>query len=402
MHNENLHSFVSTDSGSTSKIVWILTGSIAAIGANSLALGPIAPNIAAALQADITQVMAAAGGYGIGTALGALLLAGLIDRFGARRALVTALSALTAAFVASALTPNVVGLIGAQAMAGLAAGVGLPAIYAFAASVAPAGRENAVVGRVLIGWTLSLVAGVTLSALLSDLVGWRAVYISLAAVTLLAAAAVQVTRPPREHAEPKGPAMSPVKALGIRGVPVLLVICFAYMTAFYGTYAYIGDHIHTALGWPVSANAAIALSYGIGFGAAALGDPWIDRLGARRVMPHAYTAIALVYAAMALSAGSFAGLIVLAFLWGLFNHFGLNLIVAGLAVIDPGRRGAILGLNSAVTYAAASVGAVSFGPLYTSAGFDPLCYVAAGCVVFAALVAIIAGGGHRTRRPKIW
>jgi len=68
----------------------------------------------------------------------------------------------------------------AQAAAGLCAGVALPAIYGLAADVGPNGRESETLGKVLTGWTLSLVAGVSLSAVVSDLVGWRAVYAVLA------------------------------------------------------------------------------------------------------------------------------------------------------------------------------------------------------------------------------
>ena len=77
-------------------------------------------------------------------------------------------------------------------------------------------------------------------------------------------------------------------ALAVPGVVPLLVACGAFMTAFYGVYGYLGDHLHNGLGRPVSANGLAALVYGVGFGGAALLDGVADRLGARRLMPFAF------------------------------------------------------------------------------------------------------------------
>ncbi len=366
-------------------VVPILTVCIAVIGANSLALSPIAPGIAAAFLAPVPTVMLAGGGYGLGTAFGALFLARHIDRIGVKRALVAAMALLGLAFAASAATPNVWGLVGAQTAAGLAAGIALPAIYAFATVVALPGRESAVLGAVLTGWTLSMVAGVSLSAVLADLVGWRTVFGSLTGLALVAALALTRTRN-RSNAPAVATAPSPLAALIVPGVGRLLLVCIAYMTAFYGVYAYLGDHVHHALGHAVSASGMVALAYGLGFGAAVFADPLIDRLGARRVMPFAYAGIAAVYLLLTAASGSYIAIVGIALIWGLMNHFGLNLLIGCLSAIDPAQRGTILGLNSAVTYLSVTVGTVGFGPLYALGGWPLLTLIAmALCAVAVVL-----------------
>jgi predicted MFS family arabinose efflux permease len=79
-------------------IVWVLTGCIGLIGSNSLALGPIAPSIAADLTTSVQTVMAASAGFGLGTALGALALGQLIDRVGPQRILVHVMLLMAAGF----------------------------------------------------------------------------------------------------------------------------------------------------------------------------------------------------------------------------------------------------------------------------------------------------------------
>ncbi|MER8756548.1 MFS transporter [Mesorhizobium sp. M0976] len=373
-------------------LAYLLTGCIAVIGSNSLVLGPIAPAVAASFGTSVPAVMIASAAFGLGTSASALFLARYIDRLGARRMLQGALLLLAIALVASAAAPTVTALVAAQLLAGIAAGIAMPAIYASSAAIAPPGRESGTIGVVLTGWTLSMVAGVSLSAVLADLVHWRAVFAAVAVLATLALASLTLTL--LSDVRKSGPAPTPLGALGVPGIVPLLVACAAFMTAFYGVYGYLGDHLHNGLGRPVSANGLAALAYGAGFGTAALLDGVIDRLGARRVMPFAYLLVALVYVAIAAASGSFGLTIAMIAVWGLANHFGLNVLVMRLSALDPARRGTIMGLNSAVTYLAVFVGTTAFGPLYSTFGF-------AASAVVAALLMLIAAAAAAWRSPKL-
>ncbi|WP_269930926.1 MFS transporter [Aminobacter sp. HY435] len=364
---------------------YLLTLCIAVIGCNSLVLGPIAPEVAHGFASSAPVVMAAASAFGLGTAASALFLARYIDRVGARRMLMGALALFALALAACALAPAVAVLIAAQLLAGIAAGIALPAIYASAAAIAPPGRESGTIGVVLTGWTLSMVAGVSLSAVLADLVHWRAVFGAVALLACAATAAVSAIA--RDDRPSGGAAPAPWGALATPGIVPLLVACGAFMTAFYGVYGYLGDHLNQGLGRPVSASGLAAVAYGLGFGAAALLDSIVDRLGARRVMPVAYLLVALIYVLLALVAGNFGVLIAVMALWGLANHFGLNVLVMRLSALDPAQRGTIMGLNSAVTYLAVFVGTTAFGPIYATLGFAASALVAAGLTLVAAAAA---------------
>ncbi|MBZ9906413.1 MFS transporter [Mesorhizobium sp. BR115XR7A] len=369
-------------------LAYLLTGCIAVIGSNSLVLGPIAPAVAVSFSTSVPMVMMAAAAFGLGTSASALFLARHIDRLGARRMLRAALLLLALALVASAAAPTVSALVAAQLVAGIAAGVAMPAIYASAAAIAPPGRESGTIGVVLTGWTLSMVAGVSLSAVLADLVHWRAVFVAVAVLATLALGGLSASSLP--DVRKAGPAPAPLAALNIPGIVPLLVACSAFMTAFYGVYGYLGDHLHSGLGQPVSANGLAALAYGAGFGTAALFDGIIDRLGAGRVMPFAYLLVAIVYVAIAATSGSYGLTLAMVAAWGLANHFGLNVLVMRLSALDPSRRGTIMGLNSAVTYLAVFVGTTGFGPLYSGFGF-------ATCAAVAALLMLIAAGAAAWR-----
>lgn len=358
---------------------------VAVIGCNSLGLSPIAPEVAHTFGVSVPEAMAGTAAFGLGTSLSALLLARHIDRVGAWRMLRIAFGLLSASLAVTAAAPFVMVLIAAQFSAGAAAGVALPAIYSNAAEIAPKGRETKTVGLMLSGWTLSMVAGVSLSALLADWLHWRVVY--LAIFILAAGAFLVLCLSAHRDGRSSESAPSPLAALSIPGVPPLLVACGAFMTAFYGVYAYLGDHLHEGLGLPLGANGMVTLVYGLGFGAATLLDGIEKRVPARLSLPYAFLAVFVVYLLLSAGNGSYGAVLALTFLWGLANHLGLNLLIVRLTALDPARRGTIMGMNSAVTYLATFAGTLGFGPLYALAGFTALTAAAAGLMILAWLAA---------------
>lgn len=373
-------------------VAYVLTFCIGVVGSNSLVLGPIAPEVARSLGVSVAFVMSAASAFGLGTAASALLAARHVDRVGARRMLVVALALLAAALAASAAAPGALMLAFAQLVAGIASGIALPAIYSSAAAVSPPGRESRTIGVVLTGWTLSMVAGVSLSAVLADWVHWRAVYAVVAALALLACLAVRVSLRSAGDPIPSLSSPSPLEALRVPGVGPLLVACAAFMAAFYGMYGYLGDHLHSHLGEAVRANGAAALVYGLGFGGAAFLDGVVDRLGARRVMPFAFLAVAVIYMAFAIAGSTtFSLVLAIVFVWGLTNHFGLNVLIMRLTSLDPARRGTIMGLNSAVTYLAVFIGTAGFAPVYERYGYTAAAWLAVALMLVAVAAGTMAG-----------
>ncbi|MEL6700427.1 MAG: MFS transporter, partial [Pseudomonadota bacterium] len=156
------------------------------------------------------------------------------------------------------------------------------------------------------------------------------------------------------------------------------------MLAFYGVYNYTGPHIVSELGAPTWIAGMLALTYGGGFGAAVLLDSQIDRIGARRAAPAVFAVLMTIYGAIALTAGQLWVLLAVGFGWGIINHLSLNLIVGRLTALDPAQRGAILGLYSAVTYAAVTIGTLGFRPAYDAAGLAACAWIAV--VLVAAMV----------------
>ena len=380
-------------------LTFVLLLGVAVIGSNSLVLSPVLTDVAVDLGTTPLVVSRAIAAYGGATALSALFLGFTIDRYGVRAVLVAGSLLLAVATFGSALAGSWVALAAAQALAGFAAGVMLPAIYA-AATAAGGEEEGAqVLGRVLTGWSVSLVAGVPVSALIAERFGWQTGYVALGLVVLMGLIGF-LRLPPSDDAPERrraGPTTT-LAAARIAGVPALLAAQFLFMTAFYGTYAFFGDHLRATLGMSAGAAGLVVLAYGVGFGIASLGDRLVDRAGPARALPFALGFVVLAYATMPLTTAVQAGAYAAAFVWGFANHFVLGVIVLRLGKLGGPERGSVLGLNSAVTYAGALAGPLALGPLYAGSGFAVLALGAAGSVALAALATLV---GVRRRPVKL-
>ena len=361
----------------------LLTAAIAVVGANSMVLSPITGAVAADLGGDPAEIVQAAAAYGLTTAASAVLLAPRADVIGPHKALYRAVIVILISMLASVFAQTKWMLILAQGLGGIGAGVAIPSIYALAPQLAPRGQEKRTMGLVLSGWTLALVGGVAGSGFLADWAGWRAVYMLLAlAITgiFLAMRRIDLTVD-MSRARPT----SPLTALRVPGIWRGLFSAGATMMGFYGTYAFLGAHVHDALGRGTDGAGLVTLCYGTGFGLAAMVDKYVDRLPPRLTGLVAFSGLSLVYLALAAFAGDFAALAGIALVWGIVQHIGLNLVVLRLAALDATQRGAVLGLNSAVTYLAVTGGALAFRPAYESGGLM-VCNLLSAAFVAAAVV----------------
>ncbi|SLN25932.1 Purine efflux pump PbuE [Roseovarius albus] len=365
--------------------LWYLMLAVGVVGSNALVLSPIAGDVALSFAGHKpSDVLLASAVYGAITALSALTLAPKADRFGLARSVCCALGVLAAAMMISAMAPTLWALVAGQALAGLAAGVALPAAYGLTAVISKPGEESASLGKVLTGWTLSLVLGVTASSFLADAVHWRAVFVVMAIMAVGTGMLLwrAVDGLPRTGERPE--AVSPLSVLRLPGLMGLLISVMAFMAAFYGLYAYLGTHLSETLGLSTSMTGMAALVYGIGFGLASSLDRLIDHFGAARAAPVVFVTMIGIYVALAVSASSAMALFVMCFVWGAVNHLGLNLLVGQLAAISPQQRATVMGLNSAVTYLAMFVGTMSFKTIFEVYGFGVAAYLSALCIVPAA------------------
>lgn len=367
-------------------LITTLTTAVVVMGSNSFVLSPVLTDVArdfATTPVVIARVIAA---FGAATALSSFFLAGWIDRLGIRRVLRTGALFQIAGLAGSAMSVNWIMLALSQIAVGAAVGMMLPAVYASATASAPPGQGARVLGRILRGWGISLVLSVPASAFIAEWAGWRTIYALIALAALLTLFGFHRLPKPDSAARHEA-AIFPARALGLPGILPLIAICLGYMTAFYGIYAYLGDHVRQTLAVGSAEAGLVVLGYGAGFGLTGYVMGLFDRFAPGRALPFVLGVIAIVYVTLIPGTTHLLLAMLTAFVWGLVNHAGLNLLIQLLAGRHPSARGSVMGLQTSATYLAVFLGPMLLGGIYAQFGFDLTVGAATALILASAVLA---------------
>ena len=365
----------------------LLTLSIAAVGIQALMLSPLLTDIAAGLGTQAKEIGFAASAYGVGVASAALLAAPQLGRWPKRAAIRIAFAVLAFSLFLCAFAWDWRVLAGAQLIAGLASGVIIPATYALTGDIAPPDRRSQDLGKVLFGWSIAMVAGVPLAAVLSAFVGWRGTFLIVGAVAAIMPFAGALL-PKVTSVGTVGERVRYMDVLRLPGAWVGYLSTFAYMIAFYQTYTFIGDHVRQTHGAGAWLGGTISLAYGIGFGVGVVFDKVIDRKGPTCMLPLGLALVSINYIVLPFAAERVLTVMAWPFFWGLANHFCMTVLVSYMNSLSPRLRGTIMGLFSFTTYFSLGTAGAVYGPVYQAHGFFAVSLASAATVAVAALIAL--------------
>ena len=363
----------------------ILMAGIATVGLQALMLSPMLTDIMQDLSAGPAEVGVAAGSYGFGVAVSALLAAPRLDSWPKRPSLQLAFLIMSAALALCGLAWSWPMLVLGQFLIGAAGGIVIPGTYALASDLSAEAYRTQALGRVVLGWSIALCAGVPLSAFLTDAMGWRITFLYVAGLALAASIAYGLLPAGERAADARK--VGYAQALAAPDVIVLLAATFAFMSAFYATYSFLGDHLRTLHAAGAWLGGLVAMSYGAGFAFGTLADGRINRAGPKRVVGPALVAVGLNYLVLPYAAETMPTAVLYAFVWGIIAHVTMTSLVASLSLSPPAVRGAVIALFSVITYLAQGVAGFAMGSLYAARGFHAVSLAAsAGAFVMAGVV----------------
>lgn len=366
--------------------VLTLMAAVAVVGSNGLLLSPILGEVSHALDTSVESVAKVMSAYGGGTALSALVLAPLIDRIGARRSLLIGLSLALTSLLASAMATHVTMLGVAQVLAGFGAGLVLPGAYSLATRLTRPQQASQALGRVLTGWSLSMVIVVPIAAYIAEHLSWRFAYLMLAVGVVLVLPRIYCLSKELDISVSNDQPRGVVVALRYPGVVPMLTISFVFSIAFYGVFAFLIREAQSSLHIPTGLSGLLVLAYGIGFAMTTTAGSAIGRLGPNKLLPIALIANALIFVLQVPAMQSFFTLLIVVVTWGVVEHLCLGSMVLLLSQVRPDRRGTVLGLNSAITYAGFMFGTAIASDLYPKFGFVSLVITAVGLHVVATVI----------------
>jgi predicted MFS family arabinose efflux permease len=379
----------------------VLALSMLAVFATTLfmrAVDPMIPQIAGDFVVDPHTVALLATAFSLPYAIMQPVLGGLADAFGKTRLMTWSLVVLVAAAAVGAAAPNITVLFGSRVISGIMAGGVFPIAMAIAADLVAVERRQVAVGRILGAAMLGNVLGSPVAGVAADLVGWRGVFVGMAALGAIAVVAAAFGF--------RGVGAVATARVDIRSLPAtyatifrnpLAKICFGAVMVeaicLYGLFPYMAGLL--AAGGEASAAIAGLVIAGFGIGgiiyvsAVAL---LLGRIGERGLMIGGGTLMGLGLAVVALRLPwplQFADFVVLGL--GFYMLHGVIQIYA--SELAPAARGSAMAMHSTFFFFGNALGPVIYGVALASAGLTAT-VVTAG----AALIGVGAICARRLRR----
>ncbi|WP_037915162.1 MFS transporter [Actinacidiphila yeochonensis] len=247
------------------------------IGTAEFVMMGLLPNVAGDLGTSVPTAGYLVSAYALGVVVGAPLLTALGARLPRKQMLLLLMGLFIVGNFGSALAPGYWTLLAGRFVSGLPHGAffGVGAVVA-SRLVAPERRARAVAGMFL-GLTVANIVGVPAATALGQHLGWRATFMVVAAVGLLALAALGllVPRLPEGQQAGVGPELRALREPQV--VLGLLTAVFGFAGVF-AVYSYLASMMTKVTGYSDSSVTLLLALFGIGMtlGALAVG-PLTDR-----------------------------------------------------------------------------------------------------------------------------
>lgn len=250
-----------------------------AIGTTEFVIVGLIPTIAADLGVSLPSAGLLVSLYALGVAVGAPVLTALTGRVPRKTLLVALMVVFTLGNVIAWMAPGYGSLIVARVLTGLAHGVFFSIGSIIATSVVPKEKAASAIAIMFTGLTVALVTGVPLGTFIGQHLGWRATFLAVAALGVIALLGSLLFVPRNlQRSEPA----TFGQQLSVLAQPRLLLVYAITALGYGGTFlsfTYLASILQDVSGFSANAVSGVLLVYGV---SVAIGNLWGGRLADRR------------------------------------------------------------------------------------------------------------------------
>lgn len=373
-----------------------LTISAFAIGTTEFVIVGLIPTIAADLGVSLPSAGLLVSLYALGVAVGAPVLTALTGKV-PRKALLLALMALfTVGNLVAWQAPGYESLIVARILTGLAHGVFFSIGSIIAASVVPKEKAASAIAIMFTGLTVALVTGVPLGTFIGQHFGWRATFLAVAALGVIAFLGSLAFVPKNvPHSKPA----TLRQQVGVLAQPRLLLV-YAMTAVGYGgsfiAFTFLAPILEQITGFSASAVGGVMLAYGV---SVAIGNLWGGKLADRRgpipALKLIFLLLAVVLVVLTFTAPNRWLMLATVLAWGgvaFGNVPGLQVYVVKQAQrFAPQAVDVASGLNIAAFNVGIAAGAWGGGLIVAHVGMIHTAWIGAVAVLVALLLTAWSG-----------
>ncbi|KOG88206.1 MFS transporter, partial [Streptomyces varsoviensis] len=232
------------------------------IGTTEFVMMGLLPNVADDLGTSVPTAGYLVSAYAIGVVIGAPLLTALGSRVPRKRMLLLLMAVFTIGNLASALAHSFGLLVAGRVLAGLPHGAFFGVGAVVAARLVSDGRQARAVATMFLGLTVANIVGVPAATLLGQHLGWRATFLVVAGIGLVAMAALAALVP-RLSLEHQGGLGHELRAMGNRQVLLGLLTAVFGFGGVFAVYSYLSSMMTKVTGFSETSVTLVLALFGI-------------------------------------------------------------------------------------------------------------------------------------------
>lgn len=335
-----------------------------AIGTEGFMIAPLLPVMAKDFALPVPTIALLVIVFTLVLALSSPVTTVATGRMARKQVLLIAMALFAIGNVVAALSSSFTVLIAARVLMAIAAGLYVPAANGLAGVIVPPTMRGRALAIVSGGQTLAIALGLPLGGLIGHAFGWRATFLLVGAMSLVAIAGI-LTGIDRDAGQ--GIAVASlrerVSVVAQRSVLRLLAVSLFWSIGAFAAYPYIAEYLSAVLAFgPLEITASVSL-WGLCAAAGVMtGGVLNDRFGAGTVVRGSLVLLALSFLALAIATalppGVSLGLVMIVVavwgftVWSFFPAQMARLIGAGV----PSQAPVALALNTSTMYFGFSIG----------------------------------------------
>jgi len=368
-----------------------LTISAFAIGTTEFVIVGLIPTIAADLQVTLPSAGLLVSLYALGVAVGAPVLTALTGTLPRKLLLLGLMLLFTLGNLVAWQAPGYESLVIARILTGLAHGVFFSIGATIATNLVAKDKAASAIALMFSGLTVALVTGVPLGTFIGQHFGWRATFLAVSALGVIAFIASLLFIPRTlQHNRPA----SVLQQLQVLKQPRLLLVYAMTAVGYGGTFiafTFLAPILQQITGLNNSSVALVLLVYGV---SVAVGNIWggklADKKGPIPALQIIFAGLALVLFVFTFTAANPWLAVATVLIWGAFafgNVPGLQVyVVQQAAHHTPHAIDVASGLNIAAFNLGIALGAWAGGLIVDSWGLQHTPWIGALIVVGALLL----------------
>lgn len=376
--------------------LWALTLSAFAIGTTEFVIVGLVPTIANDLGVSLPSAGLLVSLYAVGVAIGAPVLTALTGRWNRKIVLISLMGLFVIGNLLAWQAPSYETLILARILTGLAHGVFFSIGSMIATSLVSKDKEASAIAIMFTGLTVALVTGVPLGTWIGQHFGWRATFLVVSLLGLIALIGSAILVP--KNLKQSIPATFK-EQLQVIVKPRLLLVYLMTILGYGGTFTaftYLAPILEQQTGFEPSAIGLIMLVYGV---SVAVGNIWggklADKRGPTSALSIIFSALTIILLAFTFTMESKIAAVLTILIWGAFafgNVPGLQLYVVKQAKKHtPNAVDVASGLNIAAFNIGIALGSIIGGSVVEGMTLQDTAWIGAAISALALIATRYSG-----------